>query len=968
MGALVRAIDWARTPLGAMDTWPTSLRTIVGVLLENRFPMLLWWGRELIQIYNDAYRPILGDKHPRSMGAPGPQVWAEIWHIIGPMAQGIQAGQSATWNEHLHLPMNRKGFVEETYFTFSYSPVPDDSGAVGGVLVTVQETTEQILSERRLRMLQDLVVRTAEAKTVEQSCQLAARALQQNLADLPFAHLYLLDERGQRARRVASVGLEPGAPGNPEEVEVTDGAGPDPWSIGAVVRSGKPVQLQGLRERFGAAPSEGGWAPDAALVLPVGRPGETRLAGVLLAGLSPRLTFDEKYGGFLALTAGQVATAIANVRALREAEQRAEALAELDRAKTGFFSNVSHEFRTPLTLMLGPLEDLLGGQQGTLTEAQRRQLELIHRNGLRLLKLVNSLLEFSRIEAGRAHVSYEATDLATLTAELTSAFQSTLDQAGLKLTVDCPALPEPVWVDPRMWERIVLNLVSNAFKFTFAGEIRVALAWRGDEVELSVSDTGTGIPPEELSRIFERFYRVRGAKGRSFEGSGIGLATVQELVKLHGGSVRVESTLGQGTTFTVVLPTGQAHLSQERREAARAPASNGPGAASFLQESAGWLEDPAPASADPEAALPSTGMAAPSPGGHILVADDNADMREYIQRLLEGRFTVEAVKDGREALAAARARPPDLVLSDVMMPELDGFGLLRELRADPRTAAIPLILLSARAGEEATIEGLTAGANDYLVKPFSARELLARVEGNVRTAQARQDLDAFAGRIAHDLKNLLAPLSLIGAQVKLSLDERARRAGERLDRLSRRANDLLDGMLAFARAGRFEAEEGGVLVREVVADVVEDLSGLRSRIGAELDIQGGESVAVALPRGLLYVVLVNLLTNALKFMEGRPERRVSVTAQSLDGHCLLTVEDTGPGIAPEVLPHIFEPFFRAPGAGASGHGIGLATVQRILKASQGEVRVESVLGVGTIFRVRLPLAPRSPSRREVAHG
>jgi signal transduction histidine kinase len=511
-----------------------------------------------------------------------------------------------------------------------------------------------------------------------------------------------------------------------------------------------------------------------------------------------------------------------------------------------------------------------------------------------------------------------------------------------------------------MWEKIVLNLLSNAFKFTFEGELRVSLGWRDDRVELTVADTGTGIPAEELPRIFDRFHRVEGAKGRSYEGSGIGLALVQELVKLHGGDVRVQSTVGQGTTFTVSLPRGKAHLPAERLVEARSVAAHPVGETAFIQEASGWLAGDTSVATVRGAVpgAPATGAF----GGHILVADDNPDMREYVVRLLEGRFTVVAVEDGRAALEAARGRVPDVVLSDVMMPGLDGFGLLRELRADPRTASIPVILLSARAGEEATIEGLTAGANDYLVKPFSARELLARVEGNVRAARARQDLDAFAGRIAHDVKNLLSPLGLMGAQLKSSEDARAQRAGERLERLSRRANNLLDGMLAFARAEPPDAGVKGASLGSVITDVVEDVSGLRDRIQGEVDLTPPEDVRVVLPPGLLYVVLVNLLTNALKFMEGRPVRRVSVAAHTREGQCVLEVKDTGPGIDPDALPHIFEPFYRAPGTKASGHGIGLATVQRIVTASGGDVSVESIPGKGTTFRVRLPLVPPAPER------
>lgn len=224
----------------------------------------------------------------------------------------------------------------------------------------------------------------------------------------------------------------------------------------------------------------------------------------------------------------------------------------VDRAKTSFFSNVSHEFRTPLTLMLSPTEDALADTEAPLTAVQRERIEVVQRNGYRLLKLVNTLLDFSRIEAGRVQVVYEPTNLAMLTAELASVFRSTIEQAGMQLIVNCPLLPEAIYIDRESWEKIVFNLLSNAFKFTLQGTIKVELRWVESYVELTVKDTGIGIASEELPHLFERFYRVKGAQGRSFEGSGIGLALVQELVKLHGGTVNVASVLGEGSCFTAV--------------------------------------------------------------------------------------------------------------------------------------------------------------------------------------------------------------------------------------------------------------------------------------------------------------------------------------------------------------------------------------------------------------------------------
>jgi len=320
------------------------------------------------------------------------------------------------------------------------------------------------------------------------------------------------------------------------------------------------------------------------------RPGQAQLAGFVVAGVSPRLAFNDDYKGFFDLLAGQVAAAVANARAYEEERRRAEALSELDRAKTAFFSNVSHEFRTPLTLILGPVDDALAGADGELPPPLRERLEVARRNGQRLQRLVNTLLDFSRIEAGRVRASYEPTDLAAFTADLASNFRSACEKAGLELAVDCPPLAEPVFVDRQMWEKVVLNLLSNAFKFTFGGEIAVSLqAAGGSVIRLTVRDTGTGIPEEEVPKLFERFHRVHGARARTHEGTGIGLALVQELVKLHGGSVQVESEPNAGTMFAVTIPAGKAHLPAERIAAERVLSSTAMGAAPYVEEAMRWL-------------------------------------------------------------------------------------------------------------------------------------------------------------------------------------------------------------------------------------------------------------------------------------------------------------------------------------------------------------------------------------------
>ena len=478
--------------------------------------------------------------------------------------------------------------------------------------------------------------------------------------------------------------------------------------------------------------------PHSALLVPLLRPGQRHPDGILVFGVSPRRALDDQYRGFFELAADHILTAIRNALAYQEERERAERLIEIDRAKTVFFSNVSHEFRTPLTLMLGPLEDALAG---ALEPKQKEELEVVHRNGLRLQKLVNTLLDFSRIEAGRIQAGTESTDLALYTAELASVFRSAVERVGMKLFVDCPSLPEPCYVDREMWEKIVLNLLSNAFKFTLEGMISVSLYPVGANLELRVSDTGIGIAENELPHLFERFHRIRGAQARTHEGTGIGLALVRELVILHGGKIHVESTVGSGSTFIVSIPTGSAHLPADRISVAQTPATSMLDAKVYIDEVLRWIpedirEDGGATEIDSLGG--GTRLATP-PLARILLADDNADMRGYLKRILDRHWTVEVVSDGLAAIEAARQRVPDLILTDVMMPGLDGFELLRELRSDPLTRGVPVILLSARAGEESRIEGLEAGADDYLVKPFSARELLARVLLHLQLARLRAE-------------------------------------------------------------------------------------------------------------------------------------------------------------------------------------------------------------------------------------
>ena len=813
MGALMRSYDWSKTPLGSVDQWPQSLRSALSICLNSRFPIAIYWGADCVLLYNDAWRPIVGDKHPWSLGRPAREVWPEIWNDIGPEFERVFATGEGIFHSDELLAMQRFGYTEECFFDYTFNPIQGEGGGIDGVLNIVSETTYRVLNDRRARLLREVASKTGAAKTVEDACTLMEAVFKSAPADMPFWLLYLVNPDGKQARFCAGTEFTLGNPHldnhvapavidldainlevvnldaiNPEAVKLNAKNSSDAWSIARVVQAARPEELHDVPTRFGTLPGSP-WSepPQEAMVLPIATSGHSKVLGVLVAVANPRRRLDDNYRDFFTQIAGQIATAIANARSYEEERQRAEQLAELDRAKTVFFSNISHEFRTPLTLMLGPIEDAL---QQTPDAEQRDRLELVHRNALRLQKLVNTLLDFSRIEAGRIEAIYEPTDLALLTRDLAGIFRSAIERAGVRFCVDCPPLPEPIYVDREMWEKIVLNLLSNAFKFTFEGEIRISLRlgerMRGQADEtasvhhpippsphhsttsdlpvplviLEVQDTGIGIPAEELPHIFERFHRVQGARGRTYEGSGIGLSLVQELVRLHGGSIGVSSMVNQGTRFTISIPTGYAHLPSDRLQQdnaqrmniTRTLTSTATGATPYIEEALRWIPERAEVKDQPDQPLGNTRQGTeaepdrlPFPscrlafGARILLADDNADMRDYLNRLLSQHYEVQVVGDGVAALAAIRQQMPDLLLTDVMMPEMDGFELLRSLRSNSKTQDLPIILLSARAGEEARIEGLEAGADDYLTKPFSARELLARVEASLKLSQLRQE-------------------------------------------------------------------------------------------------------------------------------------------------------------------------------------------------------------------------------------
>lgn len=987
MRALMRVFDWASTPVGPVEEWSQSLKSTVKTLLASRYPMILIWGVNLIQFYNDAYSKLIGDKHPTALGTDIRITLAEAWDTLGPMIDEVMVTGVANWVPAQMLVLERSGYREESYFSLSHAPAEDDSGQIVGMFCVCSEVTQQVLGERRLRLLRDLASKASETQSVEATCRDVAAAIAEHPLDVPFALIYLHDPDAKTLSLYSSVRVPEGGDLNLAAVDLT-APGNDAWSL-AQAAAGETVLVKSL-ERYGLLGGPWNEPTKAALVIPITSSVQSAPLGVLVAGISPNRALDEGYRSFYEILVGQVSVAVRNARAHEEERQRVEMLAEVDRAKTAFFSNVSHEFRTPLTLMLGPLEDALHDPH--LSPTQQERMTIAHRNSLRLLKLVNTLLDFSRIEADRTQAVYEPTDLSALTTDLASVFRSAIEKAGLQLVVNCPLLPDLVYVDRDMWEKIVLNLLSNAFKFTQRGQIKVSQHLVGENIELEIEDTGCGIPESELENVFKRFHRIEGTPGRTHEGTGIGLALVQELVKLHSGSVQLRSDSG-GSTFTVSIPCGKEHLPADRLGSASTLNPTIIRADAFVEEALRWLPDNIlgvePAKSEIK-----------EPRPRVLLADDNADIREYVRKLLNTQYEVIAVADGEAALTAVQEQVPDLVLSDVMMPKLDGFGLLTRLRKNERTRAVPIVLLSARAGEESRIEGLEAGADDYLVKPFSARELLARVRATLEMARLRQEAacsrlqiaaakeleerrealleservarmeaerigrlkDEFLATLSHELRTplnailgwsqLLRRRTIGPAEMRKGLDT--------IERNSRAQAQIIEDLLDMSRiiSGKVRLDVKNVnftsVIQAAIDSVLPALAAKDIRLQALLDVPH----PITGDPGRLQQVVWNLLSNAIKFT---PKGGiVLVSLEKVNSQIELTVSDTGQGIKAEFLPYTFDRFRQADASTTrqfGGLGLGLSIVKQLVELHGGTVKAASPgEGQGATFTVVLPLA------------
>jgi signal transduction histidine kinase len=718
MARRVQAHDWAATPLGPPATWSRALGSAVAIALRSPSPMAIAWGPELTCIYNDAARRVLGDSRPGALGQPARELLRGAWESVGPQLRAVLDRGESILADDEPLKLSRRGSSEVSYFTYALSPIPDDDGSVGGVLLVSQDVTARVLAEAERR--------------------------------------------------------------------------------------------------------------------------------------------------------------------------RASHIVAQDQDKANLFGNASHELRTRLGLIIGQLELLLEDRR--LAERSRDSVAVAHRSALRMLRLVNSLLDFSRLEVGQDIGGFQRTDVARLTAEIAAMFQSAAHRAGVRLVVDCPPLPELVCADPDAWERIVSNLISNALKFTPRGEVRVSISLEGAQVRLTVEDTGIGIARDELAHVFSRFYRSPDQAARARAGAGIGLALVRELVHLHQGTIEAKSPRRRGTRMTVRIPLDSSRCGEDH-------------------------------------------------------------------------------SDGNDALERVRRDTPNLVISDVMMRRTDGFGLLRVLRGSSQTSSLPVILLSARAEPESSLRALELGADDYIVKPFGAPELLARVRTTLRNARGRTDAAVTRGRVEErarheaELRTLLDDLRAAQHRVAVAGDAERRRierdlhdgAQQRLmalrlelglleERLTEEPNRAAETLKRL----RLELDEALEELRELAhglyppllaSDGLEAALGVMARRSAiPVTIAAGEMTRA--PRSIestVYFCCLEALQNATK--HAGPDAQATIELEMSDEILLFSVCDNGVGFDPSAV--------------APGHG--LVNLRDRLQALGGDASVRSSPGDGTTVSGHIPL-------------
>ncbi|KAL7409075.1 hypothetical protein BDY24DRAFT_404537 [Mrakia frigida] len=790
---LLESTDWSKTELGSRSGWPGSLRTAISILMKTPNEAVIWWGSQRTVIYNDAYIATIGSKHPAQFGQPASIAWGEVrgesdaplWTEYSKLADMvIEEGKSVRKDDDLMF-LDRGNGPEESYHSWRWSPIQTEDGTNGGLIINSTETTSTVLRQRSLLSLRDLSLRTASARSIGEFSEGILRALEQNGSDFSFSYLYHCKDievlTGSDSPDVAltlagTVGVPYGHPSAPrvlhlnhrpfdstfvspdrEDEEDPSGTQGSPWPFREAFISRAPVYMDNLEPELVDALEYRSWgeAPTSAVVIPISPDYSQGRLAFLVLGLNTRRAYDEDYADFVLDIQTQLRATLKGIASFESEQKRAKQLEDLDRQKTQFFTSVSHELKTPLTLIQGPLNDLANSEP---SKPRKKLFQIALRNSARLVRMVESLLNFAALENGKLRGVFRPLDLSLLIEDLASLFRPAIEKGKITFHVQTEeSAGRLLYLDRDLMEKIVFNLLSNAYKYSIEGSIDVRVSYlKSGHASFEVQDTGVGIPSEEIALIFERFHRVQ-SQARSHEGTGIGLSLTSELVHLHGAQILVSSRTADessdgssGSTFTVLIPFGKDHLPSNQIDDTPDTSIGGSSYAKGIVEEAGLWERSGNSSS--QRSMSDSGASGVegiqtissllwSRSDTILIVDDSADMRAYLVGILSPHCNVVQASDGEQALERALETRIDLLISDVSMPRMDGYQLLSAIRSNPKTASIPFIILTARAGDEERVGGILAGADDYLPKPFSANELVARGHLQMQLGKRKIELE-----------------------------------------------------------------------------------------------------------------------------------------------------------------------------------------------------------------------------------
>eukprot|EP01117_Protostelium_nocturnum_P014435 TRINITY_DN548_c0_g2_i1.p1 TRINITY_DN548_c0_g2~~TRINITY_DN548_c0_g2_i1.p1 ORF type:complete len:1148 (-),score=386.31 TRINITY_DN548_c0_g2_i1:179-3622(-) len=965
--SLLVSTDWSKTSLGPLDTWPDAFRTNVILCFTSKFPMSLFLGKDLIQVYNESYVGLVPAKHPKIWATPLSEGFSEVWKELSVMINGVvESGEGIFLKDHLFL-LESGDILEEGYYNFSYSPIVQDRHIVG--IVDTVASSSHVINGRRMELLRNVALKTGSIKSESEIPPLLSDLFKGNTYDISFHSLYLKKE-GSFQLSCSSNFDEISFP---TLIKKENSSSPfESTFIDDVLKCVEEMNLVQMDLKPYSFPACGHWnSPVNSCCMTPLLSGENNVIGVLVVGINQHLHFDQKYQGFVKVLGNQISSFVTTFKLREENLKRMNELQRLDRNRTNFYTTVPHEFRTPVTLTLGPLECLLNKEKDQFSEDQYKRVEVIYRNALKVMKLVNDILDFHELEDGKMVPKYEPLDITSITIENCSLFTPSCEKENLNLRVKCDDIKEKPFVDKEMWEKIVYNLLSNAMKFTNrGGSIEVNLYEDEDNVYFKVSDTGIGISEKDLPFVGQRFFR---ANEGGVVGTGIGLSLVSELAKFHGGDLRVESELNKGTTITVHIKKGTAHLIESKKEESsklRTISSENP--------TRRWLTSLA------KSKLRTSSESLSSfdqNGSKILCLFHDSNIQEHLSAALNHEYELRFTPDIPETLKRLYTDIPDLVLVDISSHPEDGFSLIESMKKDESLVNVPIIFINTRSGDH-KIESLDRGVDDCLVMPFTELELKARISTHIQNAKNQiqsknhhKDLrqvaefatiakDNFLAMLAHEMRTPLAPALMLVEEMisEKVVPESVLKKIKLIHQTIQSEVLLIDNLLDMVKISKsklalfISAVDLHNCIKISAEKVKNDLKDSGMELIWSLDaknsiVNGDES--------RLNQILWNVLKNAIKF--GRNGKKIKIISRNpKDNPNTIEVEivDYGVGLKDKQLKTIFDPMemYEKNPYKTTGLGVGLHITQHIVEAHGGSVNAFSDgIDKGATVRLTFPV-------------